>query len=98
MRRLPRALLAMLVLGTGLRIALAWAPFDPYQVEQGPLVDDSFYYFQIARNVAMGAGPTHDGVVLTSGFQPLWMLMPSSRPSLSASRSSMNLRMTSLVT
>ena len=75
MRSLPRAVLTMLVLGTGIRIALAWAPFDPYQVERGPLVDDSFYYFQIARNVAMGAGPTHDGVVLTSGFQPLWMLM-----------------------
>jgi len=59
--------------GLAVRLAVAWAPFDGYQVEQGPLVDDSFYYFQIARNIATGIGPTHDGAAWTSGFQPLWM-------------------------
>ncbi|MFH1533259.1 MAG: glycosyltransferase family 39 protein [Pseudomonadota bacterium] len=74
MRGLPSALVVMLLLGVAVRLAVAWAPFDGYQAERGPLVDDSFYYFQIARNIATGAGPTHDGASRTSGFQPLWML------------------------
>ena len=73
MRTLPRALVALLLVGLAVRLAVAWAPFDGYQVEQGPLVDDSFYYFQIARNIATGIGPTHDGAAWTSGFQTLWM-------------------------
>lgn len=74
MRDLPRALVAFLLVGLAIRLAIAWAPFDGYQTERGPLVDDSFYYFQIARSIATGDGPTHDGAAWTSGFQPLWML------------------------
>jgi hypothetical protein len=66
---------ALLLVGLSLRLAVAWAPFDPWQLTRGPLVDDSFYYFQIARNIAAGAGPTHDGLALTSGFQPLWAFL-----------------------
>jgi len=36
--------------------------------------DDTYYFFQIAENVAKGRGPTFDGIHLTSGFQPLWLL------------------------
>ena len=36
-------------------------------------VDDSFYYFQIARNVAAGLGSTFDGVQPTNGYHPLWL-------------------------
>ncbi len=39
------------------------------------LPDDAFYYFQIARHIVQGAGPTFDGVELTNGFHPLWMLV-----------------------
>jgi hypothetical protein len=74
-RDLPRALLVLLLVGVAVRLAVAWAPFEGYQTGQGPLVDDSFYYFQIARNIATGAGPTHDGASRTSGFQPLWMVL-----------------------
>jgi len=70
-----RRLVALLALGLALRLAVAWAPFDPWHVHHGPLVDDSFYYFQIARNIAGGAGMTHDGAALTSGFQPLWAFL-----------------------
>ena len=37
--------------------------------------DDAFYYFQVARNVANGLGATFDGINLTNGFHPLWMLV-----------------------
>ena len=39
--------------------------------------DDAFYYFGIARNVAHGHGSTFDGIDLTNGYHPLWMLMAS---------------------
>ncbi|MFN7951447.1 MAG: HEAT repeat domain-containing protein [bacterium] len=34
--------------------------------------DDAFYYFQIAWNLAHGAGSTFDGIHPTNGYQPLW--------------------------
>ena len=37
--------------------------------------DDAFYYFQTARNIAAGNGPTFDGIALSNGFHPLWMLV-----------------------
>ena len=37
--------------------------------------DDAFYYFGIARNVAAGHGSTFDGINLTNGYHPLWMLI-----------------------
>lgn len=37
--------------------------------------DDAFYYFQIARHVAAGAGSTFDGLDPTNGYHPLWMLL-----------------------
>lgn len=37
--------------------------------------DDAFYYFQIARHVAAGAGSTFDGLDPTNGYHPLWMLV-----------------------
>ena len=44
----------------------------------GVVIDDGFYYLQVARNIARGEGPTFDRVHRTSGFQPLWtaMLVP----------------------
>ena len=38
--------------------------------------DDSFYYFQIARNLAAGEFSTFDGgITRTNGYHPLWMLL-----------------------
>ena len=37
--------------------------------------DDFFYYLQIARNLAMDFRSTYDGLHLTNGYHPLWMLV-----------------------
>lgn len=37
--------------------------------------DDAYYYFAIARNIASGHGSTFDGINLTNGYHPLWMLV-----------------------
>jgi hypothetical protein len=51
-------------------VVVAWrdAPFSL-------TFDDAFYYFGIARNVAQGHGSTFDGIDLTNGYHPLWMLL-----------------------
>jgi hypothetical protein len=38
-------------------------------------VDDTFYYLEIARNIATGNGVTFDGFHRTNGFQPLFQLL-----------------------
>jgi len=40
-----------------------------------PLIDDSFYSLGLARNLALGLGFTHDGVIQTNGFQPLFVFL-----------------------
>jgi hypothetical protein len=47
----------------------------PLEVLVGRFEDDAFYYFQVARNIARGAGPTFDGIHATNGFHPLWMAL-----------------------
>lgn len=37
------------------------------------LLDDSFYYLEVARHVSQGLGSTFDGVEPTNGYHPLWM-------------------------
>jgi 4-amino-4-deoxy-L-arabinose transferase-like glycosyltransferase len=44
-------------------------------VTLGPLYDDSFYSFEIARNIARGLGSTFDGVQPTNGYQPLYVFL-----------------------
>lgn len=39
------------------------------------IVDDASYYMTIARNIALGKGPTFDGIHRTNGFHPLWLVM-----------------------
>ena len=39
------------------------------------LVDDGYYYLEIARNIATGNGFTFDGSNPTNGFHPLWQIM-----------------------
>jgi len=41
----------------------------------GFLYDDSFYAFQIARNIADGRGMSFDGIHPTTGFQPLYVFL-----------------------
>lgn len=37
--------------------------------------DDSSYYFLVAHHVASGVGSTFDGVNMTNGYHPLWMMI-----------------------
>jgi hypothetical protein len=37
--------------------------------------DDGFYYFKVAANITQGLGVSFDGINLTNGFHPLWMLV-----------------------
>ena len=69
-RRIARAL-ALLAF---LTVAVV-APVLDAKAAATTFFDDSFYYFQVARNVAGGAGFTFDGLHGTSGFHPLWLMM-----------------------
>ncbi len=37
--------------------------------------DDAYYYFKVAQNISEGHGSTFDGINLTNGYHPLWMLI-----------------------
>ncbi len=37
--------------------------------------DDAYYYFKVAQNITQGLGSTFDGINLTNGYHPLWMLV-----------------------
>ncbi|MCC5875918.1 MAG: hypothetical protein JJU11_06840 [Candidatus Sumerlaeia bacterium] len=37
--------------------------------------DDSSYYFLVANHIASGVGSTFDGVNMTNGYHPLWMMV-----------------------
>ncbi len=37
--------------------------------------DDGFFYFQVARHILSGVGISFDGISLTNGFHPLWLLL-----------------------
>ncbi len=62
----------MLAAAAAVHLAVAVTDFGTL-ARNGFLYDDSFYAFQIARNIAHGLGPTFDGVNLTNGFQPLYV-------------------------
>jgi hypothetical protein len=65
-------LIAALAAAAAVHLAVALSDFGTL-ARNGFLYDDSFYAFQIARNIAHGIGPTFDGVHLTNGFQPLYV-------------------------
>ena len=39
------------------------------------MVDDGYYYLEIARNFAIGNGPSFDSINFTNGFHPLWQII-----------------------
>jgi hypothetical protein len=66
------ALLVVVILGIHLYAALA----DAYNF---PNVwfkrDDAYYYFKVAQNITEGNGSTFDGINLTNGYHPLWLIV-----------------------
>ncbi|MDO8753360.1 MAG: hypothetical protein Q7J80_05660, partial [Anaerolineales bacterium] len=37
--------------------------------------DDAYYFFKVAQNISEGHGSTFDGINLTNGYHPLWMIV-----------------------
>ncbi len=75
MKRSTVALVILLVFAAlVLHLSVSWQDFSTL-ARNGYLYDDSFYAFQIARNIAAGNGPTFDGEIPTNGFQPLYVFM-----------------------
>lgn len=79
-------LVALVALVPQLTARPAPAPDDPIVAakDAGPghgltyvasalMVDDAWYYLQIARHIAEGEGPSFDGRHPTNGYQPLWL-------------------------
>jgi len=65
--------LLIIVVAAVLQLFLATRPIDFLLTNVLP--DDAFYYFEIARNIAGGAGSTFDGITQTNGYHPLWMVI-----------------------
>ncbi len=61
-----------LVTGIAFRLWLWVHPIE--QLLAWTIADDGFYYFVIAQNIVSGAGSTFDGIQLTNGYHPLWMI------------------------
>ncbi|MCH7548001.1 MAG: glycosyltransferase family 39 protein [Candidatus Krumholzibacteriota bacterium] len=74
MKKTPAVLIALLVVAVVVHVGVISQDFATL-AKNGYLYDDSFYAFQIARNIATGHGPTFDGVNLTNGFQPLYVAL-----------------------
>ena len=68
----PLTLGAAFLLLTLIPLAQPLVSHQPWFVFQQ---DDFFYYLQIARNLAAGHGSTANGLVLTNGYHPLWLLV-----------------------
>ncbi len=66
--------LCVLLVIVAFHMSVAWQDFATLN-RNGFLYDDSFYAFQISRNMADGAGMTFDGIHPTTGFQPLYVFL-----------------------
>ncbi len=55
----------------------AWAAFSAaHNFPQAWFTrDDAYFYFKTAQNISAGRGSTFDGLSLTNGYHPLWMLV-----------------------
>ncbi len=78
--KLSAALFALFVAGVlAYGAGFAWymlARFDLVNLLRDVNADDSFYYFQIAYNLASGKFSTFDGgITQTNGYHPLWLLL-----------------------
>ena len=72
MNNTSAVLIALLVAAIAVHVGVVTQDFETL-AKNGYLYDDSFYAFQIARNIAGGQGATFDGVHPTNGFQPLYV-------------------------
>ncbi len=69
----PRVLWLALGVGLAVRLMIAWLPVQELIMRFN--ADDAYYYLTIARNVVTGRGVSFDGIALTNGFHPLYLLL-----------------------
>lgn len=70
------ALFEVLIVVAILSLHFVAAMADPYAFPNSWFVrDDAYYYFKVAQNIAEGHGSTFDGINITNGYHPLWMLI-----------------------
>jgi len=76
MNKRSQTALILLVIAVSLvfHSAIAYQDFGVL-ARNGFLYDDSFYAFNIAKNIAEGNGMTFDGIHTTTGFQPLYVFI-----------------------
>jgi len=58
-----------------IRLYIAWRPLQ--YIDNLLIPDDTYLALKIAKNFAIGAGLTFDGIHLTNGFQPLYVFLVS---------------------
>ncbi len=71
--RLKVLLWVLIGLGLAARLYLVVQPIEVLVARYA--ADDAFYYFTIARHIALGHGPTFDGLYPTNGFHPLYLIL-----------------------
>jgi len=64
----------LIIIGAGVFIRLAYILSPPEKLIT-IVPDDAFYYFKIAQNIASGIGSSFDGINLTNGYHPAWMIV-----------------------
>ncbi len=69
-----KILLIIVLASLAIRLIIAWFPLE-WMLVNGVIVDDTFYYLTIARNIADGSGVTFDRLSPTDGFHPFWMAL-----------------------
>jgi hypothetical protein len=62
----------MIVIALAIRIIIIWQP--PINLVQYN-ADDMYYYLKLAQNIYVGHGITFDGIHMTNGFHPFYLLM-----------------------
>ena len=65
--------LGAILLAAGAALLWLTVPLDTFLGQA--LVDDALYYLVPARNFSCGLGVSIDGLNLTNGYHPLWMLL-----------------------
>ncbi|MEJ2013954.1 MAG: hypothetical protein P8X64_17230 [Anaerolineales bacterium] len=77
MRKLLRGLdrFELFILGASLLGGVLFLFLPQNSVLSWFTTDDAFYYFVTAKNISLGLGSTFDGIALTNGYHPLWLLI-----------------------
>jgi hypothetical protein len=57
-----------------LAISISYIYYADFEYLIRLIPDDGYYYLKIARNINDGFGSSFDGITITNGYHPLWLL------------------------